>query len=393
MFDINTLIVVLAVTSIVSVMGLLAASILNRQVRAIRYWAAGLSFFIVGLLLQVSSPPIPLWISAVVITQAYFVLWWGTRCYRNRDQNGFVPAMLGLFMIQAIVFFVLQESLRFSIMFHSAVVVVVCVLTIFELWRVSLLQRIVVWVWALIWGMHAVVYLRRFGLYLTDEAYINATDFQMAVSVEAINYLEGVAFIYGFSLMCVVLTTASLQNELKHQASRDPLTDLFNRRALEESALKALGMARRSGMPVTLLLMDLDRFKAINDEHGHKVGDQVLVAFAEHLNDHSRVPDLVCRFGGEEFLVLLPDTSLPEAQSIAERIRTGLEKKVIVTGKTSVKITVSIGVAELRDDEQDNLFDLVERADQALYQAKEQGRNRVQSWSRGLRMARVEGLF
>ncbi|MBL4832785.1 MAG: GGDEF domain-containing protein [Pseudomonas sp.] len=387
MLDINTLMMVLAVTTVVSVTGLLSASILNRQVRAIRYWAAGLAIFIVGLLLQVSSPPIPLWISAVVITQSYFVVWWGTRCYRDKDQQAFMPVMMGLLVVQGMIFVALQGSLRFSIMFHSAIVVIISAMTILELWRVAPLKRAVVCVWALIWGFHALVYVRRFGLYLTDELYINATDFQMAVSVESLNYLEGVAFIYGFSLMCVVLTTASLQDELVNQASRDPLTNLFNRRALEETAIKAIGLSRRSGRPVVLMLMDLDRFKAINDQHGHKVGDQVLVAFAQHLVDHSRVPDLVCRFGGEEFLVLLPDTSLTEAQQIAERIRNSWQNKTLSTESAQVRVTVSIGIAELQQNSEENLFDLVDRADQALYQAKEQGRNRVMSWARELRIA------
>jgi diguanylate cyclase (GGDEF)-like protein len=393
MLDINTLMLVLAVTTIVSVAGLLAASMLNRQVRAIRYWAAGLCLFAIGLVLQVSSPPIPLWISAVVITQAYFVLWWGTRCYRKPEQTHFTRAMLGIFLIQAVVFYHLQETLSFSIMWHSALVVLVCLITIIELWLTSWLHRAMTVVWAILWTVHALVYLRRFGLYLTDEAYINATDFQMAVSIESLNYLEGIAFIYGFSLLCVILTTVSLQHALKEQASRDPLTDLFNRRALEEAAVKSLSLSRRSSRPLALLMLDLDRFKAINDKYGHKVGDQVLLAFAEHLRDYSRVPDFICRFGGEEFLLLLPDTSVAEAQNIAERIRHRWQKSPIPTTAGGVSVTVSIGVVEFTQAENENFFDLVERADLALYQAKEMGRNRVESWQRGLRMAQVNGVY
>tara|TARA_R110001592_G_scaffold13740_2_gene62833 strand:- start:51077 stop:52255 length:1179 start_codon:yes stop_codon:yes gene_type:complete len=392
MLDINTLMLVLAVTTIVSVAGLLAASMLNRQVRAIRYWAAGLCLFAVGLVLQVSSPPIPLWISAVVITQAYFVLWWGTRCYRKPEQTHFIRIMLGIFLIQAVVFYYLQETLSFSIMWHSALVVLVCLITIIELWLTSWLHRAMTAVWAILWTVHALVYLRRFGLYLTDEAYINATDFQMAVSIESLNYLEGIAFIYGFSLLCVILTTVSLQHALKEQASRDPLTDLFNRRALEEAAVKSLSLSRRSSRPLALLMLDLDRFKAINDKYGHKVGDQVLIAFAEHLRDYSRVPDFICRFGGEEFLLLLPDTSVAEAQNIAERIRHRWQKSPIPTTAGGVSVTVSIGVVEFTQAENENFFDLVERADLALYQAKKMGRNRVEIWHRGLTMAQVNGV-
>lgn len=393
MLDINTLMLVLAVTTIVSVAGLLAASMLNRQVRAIRYWAAGLFIFAVGLLLQVSSPPMPLWISAVVITQAYFLLWWGTRCYRKPDQTGFKRIGLGILVVQGIGFYFLRETLSFSIMWHSALVMLVCLMAIAELWFTPWLHRAVTGVWTLLWTIHAWVYLRRFGLYMTDEAYINATDFQMAISIESLNYLEGIAFIYGFSLLCVVLTTVSLQHALKDQASRDPLTNLFNRRALEEAAVKSLAQSRRSSRPLALLMMDLDRFKAINDLHGHKAGDQVLVAFAQHLQDHSRVPDLICRFGGEEFLLLLPDTSLTEAQNIAERIRDSWQKSPVPTAAGDVAVTVSIGVVEFTQADDENLFDLAERADHALYQAKKLGRNRVESWRRGLRMTRVEAVY
>ena len=99
------------------------------------------------------------------------------------------------------------------------------------------------------------------------------------------------------------------------------------------------------------------------------------------------MPDLVCRFGGEEFLVLLPDTSLTEAQQIAERIRNSWQNKTLSTESAQVRVTVSIGIAELQQNSEENLFDLVDRADQALYQAKEQGRNRVLSWARELRIA------
>lgn len=393
MLDINTLMLVLAVTTIVSVAGLLAASMLNRQVRAIRYWGAGLCLFAVGLVLQVSSPPIPLWISAVVITQAYFVLWWGTRCYRKPEQTHFTRFMLGIFIVQAVVFYYFQETLSYSIMWHSALVVLVCLITIIELWLTSWLHRAMTVVWASLWTVHALVYLRRFGLYLTDETYINATDLQMAVSIESLNYLEGIAFIYGFSLLCVILTTVSLQHALKEQASRDPLTDLFNRRAMEEAAVKLLSLSRRSSRPLALLMLDLDRFKAINDKYGHKVGDQVLLAFAEHLRDYSRVPDFICRFGGEEFLLLLPDTSVAEAQNIAERIRHRWQKSPLPTTAGGVSVTVSIGVVEFTQAENENFFDLVERADLALYQAKKMGRNRVESWHRGLTMAQVNGVY
>jgi diguanylate cyclase (GGDEF)-like protein len=105
------------------------------------------------------------------------------------------------------------------------------------------------------------------------------------------------------------------------------------------------------------------------------------------------VPDFICRFGGEEFLLLLPDTSLVEAQNIAERIRHRWQTSPIPTSAGGVSVTVSIGVVEFTQAENENFFDLAERADLALYQAKKLGRNRVESWQRGLRMAHVDGLY
>jgi diguanylate cyclase (GGDEF)-like protein len=381
MLDITTLMAVLALTTVTSVFGLLVPSVLNRQVIAIRYWALGLGIIVCGVALQSVRAYLPLWISAVVITQGYFVLLWGARCYRlNRSASGFLPAMVIIALTQGVVFFVLQTSLRFSIMAHSAIVVVVAALMILELWRMQIPQRALVWVWSVIWCMHGLLYLRRFLLYQFDPAYITASSFEAAEKVEALNYLEGIVFLYGFSLLCVILATRSLQEELKLQATRDPLTNLLNRRAFEEAALRQLAISRREGEGIALLLLDLDKFKGINDTHGHSAGDEVLTTFARHLAAQLRAQDLLCRFGGEEFVLLVPGADHASAEALAERIRLQWQEQAFQTPQGTLATTVSIGYICVNDGAEQGLYRLIDRADQALYEAKQQGRNCARSW-------------
>ncbi len=381
MLDMTTLMAVLALTTITSVLGLLVASALNRQVVAIRFWALGLTIIVCGAALQTVRAYIPLWISAIVITQGYFVLLWGARCYRlNTSASGFSLAMALTTLIQGSVFWLLQDSLRFSIMTHSAIVVLVSGFIIFELWRMQIPQRALVWVWAGIWSMHGLLYLRRFLLYQFDPVYIAAASFEAAETVEALNYLEGIVFLYCFSLLCVILATRSLQDELKLQATHDPLTNLLNRRAFEELALRQLAISQRQGEGVALLLLDLDKFKAINDAHGHSTGDRVLTAFAEQLSQHVRAQDLLCRFGGEEFVLLMPGADLLSAEALAERIRTQWQDQTFSNAQGVLSATVSIGYVCVSDGAEQGLYRLIDLADQALYDAKQRGRNCVRCW-------------
>jgi two-component system cell cycle response regulator len=170
--------------------------------------------------------------------------------------------------------------------------------------------------------------------------------------------------------------TKDLQQELVAQGLRleallreDALTGLLNRRAVLTQLGGMVSGARRHGHPLSIGFLDLDGFKAINDEHGHHVGDQVLVAAVRALRAHLRAEDQLGRLGGEEFLVLLPDTEAGAAHRVAEKLRTEL-----AAAPTPVPVTVSVGIATW---EQETPEELLRRADQALYRAKEGGRDRV----------------
>lgn len=166
-----------------------------------------------------------------------------------------------------------------------------------------------------------------------------------------------------------------LQEQLREQATRDPLTGLYNRRYLDDSLHREMTRCLRQGEPLSLVLIDLDLFKRVNDEHGHSAGDQVINQLAATLTALSRASDIVCRFGGEEFLVVLPGTDLEAAEARAEEYRSTFEKSPVTVEGTTLAVTLSAGVA--CSDQEITPHDLIRQADRALYRAKETGRNRV----------------
>lgn len=164
---------------------------------------------------------------------------------------------------------------------------------------------------------------------------------------------------------------------LYRQATRDPLTGMFNRRLLMERLKEEESRFGRSGAHLSIMIMDLDKFKRVNDNYGHLIGDQVLTRFAAIVKKAVRTEDIVGRYGGEEFMVVLPNTSLVRAGEVAERIRNVCEHEyVLLVNGTQVTFSVSIGVSQLQMGESGT--NALERADTALYLAKETGRNRVE---------------
>lgn len=160
-------------------------------------------------------------------------------------------------------------------------------------------------------------------------------------------------------------------------AVTDELTGLYNRRYFDRHLALMLEKAREQQRDMAVMLIDMDFFKAVNDTHGHDIGDAVLKEFAQRLRRNIRGVDLACRFGGEEFVVLMPDTDFRQAQGVAERVRQAVAEKNFDTGNgRPLAITVSVGVA-LNEGADDTPELLLKRADVALYRAKREGRNRV----------------
>jgi diguanylate cyclase (GGDEF)-like protein len=195
----------------------------------------------------------------------------------------------------------------------------------------------------------------------------------LSVGVYGLGGLLPVVCTIGFLLMC----SERSQRELEQSARLDYLTGIYNRGAIEELAAGMIASTQRHGTPLALMVVDIDHFKRINDELGHAAGDKALAATVTMIHGLLRAGDLIGRLGGEEFLVLMPDTDAVQARTAAERMRARVEAAPVSFLGIERPLTVSIGVAEYRVED-GGFGPLLLRADRALYVAKRSGRNQVQ---------------
>lgn len=195
---------------------------------------------------------------------------------------------------------------------------------------------------------------------------------KQAFTVEDLQFFEDLA-----GRAALAIENARLYEEVQKLSLTDPLTGLYNRRGMQSLSESELSRARRLHQQVAVVLVDIDHFKRVNDSFGHPVGDEVLQAVAGRLRSSLRNQDVLSRYGGEEFVILLPECCPVMGATIAERLRLLFDKQPVKTQAGSVNITVSLGIA-IGEPLSNNLDDMLERADQALYRAKQAGRNRVE---------------
>lgn len=179
-----------------------------------------------------------------------------------------------------------------------------------------------------------------------------------------------------------------LSQELQEQAIRDPLTGLYNRRYLKESLQREFNRANRELFPISILIMDIDNFKNINDTYGHQVGDKFLIKIADLLKKNSRGSDITCRYGGEEFILVLPETEAQIAHARAEQFRAEISQVRIPHEMKDLNISVSMGIA-VYPEHSTIAEELIVKADLALYQSKNNGRNRVTVWRETMQKDKV----
>ena len=177
--------------------------------------------------------------------------------------------------------------------------------------------------------------------------------------------------------VAIVLDNSRRVEQMEKQAITDELTGLYNRRAFASLAEKEVGRARRYQRPLALILFDIDHFKNVNDTHGHLMGDQVLRILTEKVTKTTRSTDIVCRYGGEEFIVLMPEAGREEAMAMAERLREMVSGITVVAPGGTLSLTISLGMAEFEAGSDETLENLIHRADKAMYEAKAAGRNTV----------------
>jgi len=187
------------------------------------------------------------------------------------------------------------------------------------------------------------------------------------------------ASMFAFPMIVMLLalqTSQSLQGEINDQARHDMLTGAFNRRAFDEFINREWSRTVRRGDPFSLLTIDIDHFKKFNDQHGHQTGDATLVQVSKAAQAALRADDIWCRYGGEEFVALLPNTAIEQALTVAERLRCAVAATAITTQRGLLKVSVSVGVAE-RSSNQAHWSEVLAASDAALYRAKAAGRNQV----------------
>ena len=196
-------------------------------------------------------------------------------------------------------------------------------------------------------------------------------------AVRAIDATERGLGIAASEQLALALANLRLQETLRTQSIRDPLTTLFNRRYLEVSLERELARAERRSLPLAVLMLDLDHFKQFNDTYGHDAGDALLTEFAEVLKRTTRSEDIACRYGGEEFTVILLESDADAARNRAEQIRVATAAMAVEHRHQKLgRVSVSIGIALFPQDAR-TVEDLLRRADTALYQAKNTGRDRI----------------
>jgi len=306
-----------------------------------------------------------------VLAAAYGIMWNGARSFEGRSPSGIAWAIGAAAWMAACAVPIFYATPTARAVLMVSVGMTYTMLTVRELWRArsdGLMSR---WPVIILLTLHAASLPARIPLASTltgtEPAHPMLLLFVLFETV-----LLSIAGAYLFAS----LVKERVASVFRKAASIDPLTGVANRRAFLEQGARIVQRASTERQPITLLLFDLDRFKSINDAHGHAAGDAVLIEFCQIATAQLRPMDLFARLGGEEFACLLPNTATANAVAVGERVRQAFAAAVHSSGEKSFVATVSVGLATAAAEWCD-LPSLLVSADRALYRAKEKGRNRV----------------
>jgi len=374
--DITTLFIV--ATCITALLGLLLLSAwAQERIRALAWW--GTAYLIGGFSVAIwsfenlISPPLPPGVANTLLFVACGMIWSAARIFHGRRV---LWAAMSAGAIAWLIACMVPEFALWTIgriVLSSLIVSAYTFLTAAELWRErrkSLLRR---WPAIFVPIMHGAVFLLPIplvSLLPAERGLVTLASGWIAVfALETMLYVVGTAFIV---LVMAKERTVRIQRDA---ASTDELTGILNRRGFYVAAHQLVARQTKKGEPVSVLMFDLDHFKSINDRYGHAIGDEALRVFATTVGGTMRASDVVARFGGEEFIAILPG-SLADARAAAERVRLAFQGAAGTVAGRPVAATVSIGAASAEVCE--DIATLIAAADSALYRAKSNGRNRVE---------------
>ncbi len=309
------------------------------------------SFFLLkGLSKYHNKPNIPHWLELVITISMIAVFWYFLRVEKN-DANRLLLVVSFSAIIKFIALYFLIPTIK---RFHAVGTIM-----------------------ALGFLLHGFFFLYYSFLLLTTPEAMKAV--LLSQMIEHL-LIEVFLFILWFTVSVSMLTNITLQIDLKELAEKDPLTGLLNRRSLFKQCEQALSFGGNDCL--SILVLDLDKFKQINDIYGHAVGDDVLIHFTLTVKRQLRAQDIFGRTGGEEFVIGLPDTTEEKSKVVAERICSSVRSAKVNIGSKVLDYTVSIGSATAYSEEPHSLKELIDNADAAMYQAKQKGRNRVEVFIR-----------
>lgn len=377
--NLQTLVYVNSILVSIVILSHMVLIIWNPSIPGIPLWAAGNLALGSGFYLLVLRPYLPVFFTIVLantlILCGYYLIYLGIRKYMGKRLFSHKAFIL------FIIFYILYEGYfsysSFDLVNRASLsAMATAILSFLISWET--LQKLTVrsipyLFFSGTFFIHALFNLLRsfFLLFMPDQ-----TPFFQGGGMAKLLFSELVVFIFAITLGYIFLISARLVEKLRQQAEIDHLTEIFNTRALSKLAGKALSMTRRNDTILSVLLIDIDHFKKINDSYGHAAGDKILRDFARTLSRNIRPSDVVGRIGGEEFTILLPDTDKAEAFKVADRLRSIVETTKFRHKNATIQFTISVGVTS--SDGKGKDFDIIMReADTALYQAKKEGRNKA----------------
>lgn len=378
-----TLFILAAVLTALTTTVLYAVWFFNKSIPGLRLWMLSFlcgSVFSVSLLVRARLPEV----LSVVVSQgsiflaAYFCLL-ASRRYMERRPMSHVYAVTGMaaLLLTSVYFTVVQPHLGMRFVLAGLGAGICFLLSACTLAEGGMRRVPARYLVATVMGLHGVFLLLRPLLFkLGSTSASGLPEANVVALISQFVLLEAIVAVALLGFGALLLANEFITTELRHLAEVDPLTNAFNRRAFLTLLDKAISSAERTQTVVPVLVMDLDHFKKVNDTWGHHVGDDALRHFVMLANRCLRNEDVLGRLGGEEFAIFLPNAGGGGAIAVAERLRALVESQPLINGQRPIPLTVSVGVSLCADG--DTADAALQRADEAMYLAKERGRNRVE---------------
>jgi len=378
--DIRTLSFTTTSIALFYAVGLYAFGILQKRFRGFSGLAAACAFHGLGLFLLGYRDAMPDWVTVVIANLLVLV---GSVFYLEATRrflgisNSIHPLgiiVVPLFIGAFIYFTYFSPSVNNRILSITAALAIFSFLCAREFFhRLPKFERLPRIVTAMVFFLYGLFQVFRF-IWTLGENTIQS--FMTAGTIHAFAFIFIILLIIGSAFGFIWMVSKRLEFDLKEIANHDQLTSVLNRRGIEALALREISNMRRHGTDLAIALVDIDHFKSVNDQYGHHIGDLALTSFANLIGHRLRSHDIFGRIGGEEFIIILPQTSGDQALLITERLRTLVEAYKFNLEKHRIQMTASFGIA-ICNSETNSLHDLIPFADKALYKSKQQGRNKV----------------